>query len=202
LRKRSVTCRRVSTRLADVPPLTASSSSAMIECAGCCTIVGSLSVVERLARTMTSRTYTCVKGRNRWKYRSAAPEAGNSLAAVVASTPASKHAAHCERRVSNCFTNVIGTYAAISRDKSPMSNHIMHAPPLPVSRSGCYPLQAVPWISRIAMCRTRRRQGWPLPRRKLTKPTLKYSFTTNFIKPPMRSMTEARAREFEGLGHQ
>ena len=42
-------------RRADDPPLTASSSSAIIECAGCCTMVGSLSVVEGFAPTMTNR---------------------------------------------------------------------------------------------------------------------------------------------------
>jgi hypothetical protein len=49
---------------------------------------------------------------------------GNPFGGGVASASASKQAAHCKRRVPNCFTNAIGTYAAISRDKSPMSNRI------------------------------------------------------------------------------
>jgi hypothetical protein len=31
------------------------------------------------------------------------------LAAVAADTPAPERAAHCKRRVPNCFTNAIGT---------------------------------------------------------------------------------------------
>jgi len=90
-----------------------------------------------------------------------------------------------------------------SRDKSPMSGWMRYLPPLSVSRSGYYPLQSVPGINRKATRRTRRRQGWWHPQRKRTKPVLKHSFTTNFILPLTRAwiMTEARARELEGLGH-
>jgi hypothetical protein len=47
-----------------------------------------------------------------------------SIGGGVAIASASKQAAHRQRRVSNCFTNAFGTYAAISREKSPMSNRI------------------------------------------------------------------------------
>jgi hypothetical protein len=52
----------------------------------------------------------------------AASKTGNPFAAVAADMPAWEQAAHCKFCVLNCFTNAIGTYAAISRDKSPMSN--------------------------------------------------------------------------------
>jgi len=50
---------------------------------------------------------------------------GNPLAAVLVSLPVSKRASYCKCRVPNCFTNAIGPHAAISRDKSPMSNRML-----------------------------------------------------------------------------
>jgi len=51
-------------------------------------------------------------------------ENGQCIGGGVPSASVSKLAAHCKRCVPNCFTNAIGRYAAISRDKSPMSNRI------------------------------------------------------------------------------
>jgi len=48
----------------------------------------------------------------------------NPLAVVLAGPPAPEQAAHCKRRVPNCFTNPVGSQAAISRDKSPMWRRI------------------------------------------------------------------------------
>jgi hypothetical protein len=49
---------------------------------------------------------------------------GNPLAAVLVSLPVPKRGSYWERRVPNFFTNAIGPYVAISRDKSPMSHRI------------------------------------------------------------------------------
>ena len=106
-----------------------------------------------------------------------------------------KLAAHCARRAWNFLTNAIGPYAAISRQKIADVE-----PDRAFSAAFGIPVRLLSSPNRSqensnSNVPNKSGQGWPHPRRKPTKPALKHSFTTNFIKPPMRSMTEARARE-------